>query len=68
MEVTAVLVLSRKKNESVVIGDRVITITIVDVRNGQVRLGFEAPEGVEIDRIEVWHAKKREQTGGANAS
>jgi carbon storage regulator len=44
------LVLTRKLNEQVVIGKQGITIKIVDVRNGRVRLGVEAPESVRIER------------------
>ncbi len=46
------LVLSRKKRERIWIGESVV-MTVVEVRNGQVRLSFEAPEGVSIDREEV---------------
>jgi len=45
------LVLTRKLNESIVIGDREITIRIVDVRGGRVRLGIEAPLDVRIERV-----------------
>ena len=62
------LVLSRKKNESVVIGDRVVTVTVVEIRGDKVRLSFEADESIPIDRIEVWHAKQRGLTDGTNAS
>ena len=46
------LVLSRKKNEKIVI-DRQITITVVQVRGGKVRLGIEAPKEVSVRRDEV---------------
>ena len=46
------LVLSRKKNEKIVI-DSNITITIVEVRGDKVRLGFDAPPEVKIFRSEV---------------
>jgi carbon storage regulator len=49
------LVLSRKKNESIVIaGD--IVITIVEVRGDKVRLGIEAPKDVPVHRQEVYDA------------
>jgi len=46
------LVLSRKKNESIVIND-VIVITVVEIRGDKVRLGIEAPREVPIHRSEV---------------
>ena len=46
------LVLSRKKNESIVIDDNIV-ITIVDVRGDKVRLGINAPREVPIHRSEV---------------
>lgn len=52
------LVLSRKKNESIVIDDR-IKIVIVDIRGDKVRLGVEAPQEVPVHRQEVYDAIKR---------
>lgn len=46
------LVLSRKKNEKIVINET-ITITVVDVRGDKVRLGIEAPREIPIHRSEV---------------
>jgi len=46
------LVLSRKKDESIVVGDD-IEIVVVDVRKGRVRLGIKAPRDVIVDRKEV---------------
>ncbi|MCA8983373.1 MAG: carbon storage regulator CsrA [Planctomycetaceae bacterium] len=58
------LVLSRKKNESIVIDDRIV-ITVIDIRGDKVRLGIEAPREVSVHRSEVYHAiqAKSEQTG-----
>lgn len=47
-----VLVLTRKKNEVVVI-DGGILITVVELKGDRVRLGFSAPENVKIHRAEV---------------
>ena len=56
------LVLSRKKNESIVIGDNIV-ITVVEVRGDKVRLGIEAPKEVTVHRREVYEAiKKAEQS------
>jgi len=53
-----VLVLTRKKNESIVINDD-ITITVVEVRGDRVRLGINAPKEVPVHRQEVYHAIRR---------
>jgi len=54
------LVLSRKKNESIVIRDD-ITITIVEIRGDKVRLGIEAPQEVPVHRREVYDAIEAEK-------
>ena len=54
------LVLSRKKNESIVIDDD-ITIVVVDIRGDKVRLGIEAPKEVPVHRREVYDAIKRNE-------
>jgi carbon storage regulator len=53
------LVLTRKKNESIVIRDDIV-ITIVEIRGDKVRLGFDAPKDVPVHRHEVYEAIKRE--------
>jgi carbon storage regulator len=58
------LVLSRQRDESIVIGDNVI-ITIVDVRGDRVRLGIEAPREVSVHRREVYDAIQRENLQAA---
>jgi carbon storage regulator len=52
------LVLSRKKNESIVINDDVI-VTVVEIRGDKVRLGVEAPKEISVHRREVWDAINR---------
>jgi carbon storage regulator len=52
------LVLSRKKNESIVINNE-ITIVVVEIRGDKVRLGVEAPKEVPVHRREVFDAIKR---------
>jgi carbon storage regulator len=54
------LVLSRKKNESIVINDD-ITIVVVEIRGDKVRLGVEAPKEVPVHRNEVYEAIRRNQ-------
>lgn len=56
-----ILVLSRKKNESIVIDDR-IKIVVVEIRGDKVRLGVEAPKNVPVHRQEVYDAIKRTST------
>ncbi len=55
------LVLSRKKNESIVINDD-ITIVVVEIRGDKVRLGIEAPKEVPVHRREVFDAIHRNET------
>lgn len=55
------LVLSRQRDESIVIdGDR-IKITVVDIRGDKVRLGITAPTEVSVHRQEVYEAIQRER-------
>jgi len=54
------LVLSRQKDESIIIGDD-ITITIVDVRGDKVRLGINAPRSISVHRQEIYEAIQREK-------
>lgn len=60
------LVLSRQKDESIVIGDDV-EITIVDVRGDKVRLGITAPRDITVHRREVYDAIQREKAEKAKA-
>ena len=64
------LVLSRQKDESIIIGDDV-EITIVDVRGDKVRLGINAPRSISVHRKEIYEAIQREKdqkNGDADAS
>ena len=49
------LVLSRKKNESIVVDDN-IKVTVVEIRGDKVRLGIDAPREVPVHREEVYAA------------
>ncbi len=61
------LVLSRKNREAVVVGgaegfSRLLRVTVLEIRGGQVRLGFEVARDVPVHRAEVWeriHANGR---------
>ena len=54
------LVLSRQRDESIMIGDNV-EITIVDVRGDKVRLGITAPKKIPVHRREIYDAIQREK-------
>ena len=58
------LVLSRTRDESIIIGDNVV-VTIVDVRGDKVKLGIEAPQDVTVHRREVYEAIRRENQQAA---
>jgi carbon storage regulator len=55
------LVLSRKKDEKIVIGDN-ISIMVVEIRGDKVRLGIEAPREISVHRREVYDAIKRKES------
>ncbi len=58
------LVLSRQRDESIVIGEDV-SITIVDIRGDKVRLGIDVPKSVQVHRKEVFDAIRRENRSAA---
>lgn len=53
------LVLSRQRDESIIIGDNII-VTVVDIRGDKVRLGINAPTEISVHRQEVYEAIQRE--------
>ena len=59
------LVLSRKKNESIVINDD-ITIVVVEIRGDKVRLGIDAPQNIGVHRSEVWQAIQQSENKAEN--
>ncbi|MFP6702870.1 MAG: carbon storage regulator CsrA [Planctomycetaceae bacterium] len=54
------LVLSRKRDERIMIGDQ-ISLLVVDIKGDKVRLGIEAPSDVAVHRKEVYEAIQRER-------
>jgi carbon storage regulator len=58
------LVLSRHRDESIIIGDDIV-ITIVDIRGDKVRLGIDAPQDIPVHRQEVYEAIQRENQKAA---
>ena len=61
------LVLSRKKNESIVINDN-INIVVVEIRGDKVRLGIEAPKEIPVHRREVYESIMRDRESAAGLS
>lgn len=59
------LILTRRVDERIVIGDSEIVITIVDIRGDRVRLGITAPIETTVHREEVREAILRERRGDA---
>ena len=52
------LVLERKRNQSIMIGD--IAVMVVEIRGGKVKLGIEAPKEVPVHRREVYDEIRKE--------
>jgi carbon storage regulator len=61
------LILSRKVNEKIMIGDD-ISISIIDIRGDQVRLGVNAPKAVKVFRQEVFDAIKAENKAAVEST
>ena len=57
------LVLSRKMNEAIVIGENIV-VTVIDIRGDKIRLGIEAPRHVSVHRREVYERIKPSDTEG----
>jgi carbon storage regulator len=53
------LILTRKTNESIIVGDEV-RITIIEIKGNRVRLGVEASPDISADREEVWRDKMKD--------
>lgn len=61
------LILTRKLNEKVVIGDGIV-VSVVEVRGDQVKLGIEAPKSVKVYRQEIYEAIQDENRRAADSS
>ena len=61
------LILSRKINEKIMIGDD-ISISIIEIRGDQVRIGVEAPKTVKVFRREVFDAIMAENKAAAEST
>ena len=60
----AMLVLSRQRDESIIIGDNIV-VTVVDIRGDKVRLGIQAPHELPVHRREVYEVIQRENLTAA---
>ncbi len=58
------LILSRKANEQIVIGDNIV-ITVVVIRGGTVRLGIDAPSDMSVHREEIHRAIQKGKLGSS---
>ncbi|GHV85083.1 carbon storage regulator [Spirochaetia bacterium] len=61
------LILSRKINEKIMIGDD-ISISIIEIRGDQVRIGVDAPRTVKVFRQEVFDAIRAENRAAAEST
>ena len=62
------LVLARKSMESVVVGgsgrfEQLLKVTVLEIKNGSVRLGFEADASIPVHRAEVWERIQNNNIG-----
>ncbi len=56
-EESTMLVLTRKTNESIIIGEDIV-LTVIEIRRDRVRLGINAPKEVSVHRREIYEAIK----------
>lgn len=61
------LILSRKVNEKIMIGED-ISVTIIEIRGDQVKIGVEAPKSVKVFRQEVYEAIQNENRAAATSN
>ena len=61
------LVLTRKENESIMIGDN-IEVKVLDLKENQVKIGVVAPRSVAVHRMEVYQAIQEENTQASQAT
>ena len=59
------LILTRKLGEKITIGDD-ITVTLIEIKGAQVKLGIEAPKSVEIHRQEIYERIREENLSSSD--
>jgi len=59
------LVLTRKLGETVIINDN-ISVTVLGIQGGIIKLGFNAPRDVSIDREEIFYRKQEDKQRDGN--
>lgn len=55
------LVLSRKRDEAIIIDGR-IKVIVVNIKDAQVQIGIEAPKDIPVHREEIWEQRRGEET------
>jgi carbon storage regulator len=60
------LILTRKVNETIIIGDN-IRVSLIEIRGDQVRIGVEAPKNIKVYREEVFSAIQEENRAAAQS-
>jgi carbon storage regulator len=61
------LILTRRPGETIHLGDD-ITLTVIEVRGNQVRIGIKAPKNVPVHREEIWEKIQEEMRGSTAAA
>ncbi|MDH5573545.1 MAG: carbon storage regulator CsrA [Gammaproteobacteria bacterium] len=61
------LILTRRVGETIVIGDKVITATVLEVKGNQVRIGITAPKDVSVHREEIYERIQNENKAHGQA-
>ena len=62
MEAGVMLILSRKVNQSLMIGDDV-SVTVLSIKGGQIRIGISAPRDIAVHRQEIYERIRQERGG-----
>ena len=61
------LILTRRLGEKINIGDD-ITVTLLDIKGAQVKLGIQAPKNIDIHRNEIYEKIREANLGSSNIS